>query len=108
MHTFGHPVNLDALLAVANEYGISLIEDGSGVLGSFYKGIHTGNTGLLSVLSFNGNKIVTTGAGGALLTHDQALADRVRHLTTTAKNILGNSTMIRLAIIIVFRISAPH
>ena len=85
MHTFGHPVNLDALLAVANEYGIPLIEDAAESLGSFYKGIHTGNTGLLSVLSFNGNKIVTTGAGGALLTHDQALADRVRHLTTTAK-----------------------
>jgi perosamine synthetase len=85
MHTFGHPVDLEELLAVCNEFGITLIEDAAESLGSFYKGKHTGNTGLISILSFNGNKIVTSGAGGAILTHDKALGEKARHLTTTAK-----------------------
>jgi perosamine synthetase len=85
MHAFGHPVDLDPLAELCDEYGISLVEDAAEALGSRYKGCHVGNHGILSVLSFNGNKIITTGGGGAILTLDDALADRIRHLTTTAK-----------------------
>ncbi|MCC5849009.1 MAG: LegC family aminotransferase [Verrucomicrobia bacterium] len=85
MHSFGHPVRLDEIAAVCEEYGITLIEDAAESLGSFYKGRHTGNTGRLSALSFNGNKIITTGGGGMVLTNDETLAQRAKHLTTTAK-----------------------
>jgi len=85
MHAFGHPVDLDPLLAVCQQFGLELIEDAAESLGSFYKGRHTGNWGRLSALSFNGNKIITTGGGGAILTNDGALAARAKHLTTTAK-----------------------
>lgn len=85
MHTFGHPVDLDAVLALANRYHIILIEDAAEALGSYYKKKHVGNHGLLSALSFNGNKIVTTGGGGAILTNDKALGERAKYLTTTAK-----------------------
>jgi perosamine synthetase len=85
MHTFGHPADLDALLELSGRFGLPLVEDAAESLGSFYRGKHTGRFGLVSALSFNGNKIVTTGGGGALLTEDDALAARMRHLTTTAK-----------------------
>jgi perosamine synthetase len=85
MHTFGHPSDLDGLAAVAAEFGLPLIEDAAESLGSTYKGRHTGTFGRLGVLSFNGNKTVTTGGGGAILTDDNKIAARVRHLTTTAK-----------------------
>lgn len=85
MHTFGHPVDLDRLTEVCQRYNIVLIEDAAESLGSYYKGKHTGHWGLLSAISFNGNKIVTTGGGGAILTNDDTLADRAKHLTTTAK-----------------------
>ena len=85
MHTFGHPVDLDPLVAIAEKYNVALIEDAAESLGSSYKGTHTGNFGRLSVLSFNGNKTVTTGGGGAILTNDDELAKVARHLTTTAK-----------------------
>jgi perosamine synthetase len=85
MHTFGHPVHLDLLLQVCSKYGLELIEDAAESLGSYYKNIHTGNFGRLSALSFNGNKIVTTGGGGAILTNDEALYKEAKHLTTTAK-----------------------
>lgn len=85
MHTFGHPVALDALLEVAAGFGLPVIEDAAESLGSTYKGRHTGTFGRLGVLSFNGNKIVTTGGGGAILTDDTELARRAKHLTTTAK-----------------------
>jgi perosamine synthetase len=85
MHTFGHPVDLDPLLEVCKNFHIELIEDAAESLGSFYKGRHTGNWGRLSALSFNGNKIITTGGGGAILTNDDELAARAKHLTTTAK-----------------------
>ncbi|MGH6946946.1 MAG: LegC family aminotransferase [Kiloniellales bacterium] len=85
MHTFGHPVDLDALAEVAARWKLPLVEDAAEALGSRYKGRHVGRHGLLAALSFNGNKIVTTGGGGALLTHDPALAKAARHLTTTAK-----------------------
>jgi perosamine synthetase len=85
MHTFGHPVDLDPLKAVCERFGLTLIEDSAESLGSFYKGRHTGNWGVLSALSFNGNKTITTGGGGAVLTNDEELGKMAKHLTTTAK-----------------------
>jgi perosamine synthetase len=85
MHTFGHPADLDALVAVAARHGLPLVEDAAESLGSRYHGRHTGTFGVLGTLSFNGNKIVTTGGGGAILTADPALAARAKHLTTTGK-----------------------
>lgn len=85
MHTFGHPVDLDPLLEVCREYKIEMIEDAAESLGSYYKGVHTGNRGILSVLSFNGNKTITTGGGGAIITNDESLGKLAKHLTTTAK-----------------------
>jgi len=85
MHTFGHPVDMDKLKVVADKYNLKIIEDAAESLGSFYKGKHTGNFGDVTALSFNGNKIITTGGGGAILTNDDYLADRAKYLTTTAK-----------------------
>lgn len=85
MHTFGHPSQLDELLQIADDFQLTLIEDAAESLGSFYRGRHTGTFGRLGVLSFNGNKIITTGGGGAILTNDIALAHRAKHITTTAK-----------------------
>lgn len=85
MHTFGHPVDIDELKKVADKYNIIIIEDSAESLGSFYKGIHTGLFGKLGILSFNGNKIVTTGGGGAILTQDEELATKAKHITTTGK-----------------------
>lgn len=85
MHTFGHPVDLDGLLAVAHDFKLALVEDAAESLGSFYHGRHTGTFGLLGTLSFNGNKTITTGGGGAILTNDIELARHAKHLTTTAK-----------------------
>lgn len=85
MHTFGHPVDLDALSEVAARFSLVLIEDAAESLGSRYKGRHTGPLGRLGALSFNGNKIITTGGGGAVITRDAALAARAKHLTTTAR-----------------------
>ncbi len=84
MHTFGHPADLDGLVSVCAQWGIILIEDAAESLGSFYKGKHTGSFGLLAALSFNGNKIITTGGGGALLTNLE-IGSKAKHLTTTAK-----------------------
>lgn len=85
MHTFGHPVDLDYLVEVCEAFKLELIEDAAESLGSFYKGRHTGNWGKLSVLSFNGNKTITTGGGGAILTNDEELGKMAKHITTTAK-----------------------
>ena len=85
MHTFGHPVDVDGLLALAHDFNIALIEDAAESLGSYYHGQHTGTFGLMGTLSFNGNKTITTGGGGAILTNDTALAKRAKHLSTTAK-----------------------
>ena len=85
MHTFGHPVDLEGLLAIASDFHITLVEDAAESLGSYYFGKHTGTFGLLGTLSFNGNKTITTGGGGAILTNDSQLASRAKHLTTTAK-----------------------
>jgi perosamine synthetase len=85
MHTLGHPVDLDALSEIAKQYNLALIEDAAEALGSYYKGVHVGHHGLLGTLSFNGNKIITTGGGGAILTNDATLAKQAKHITTTAK-----------------------
>lgn len=85
MHTFGHPVDLDGMAATANEFRLSLVEDAAESVGSFYHGRHTGTFGRIGVLSFNGNKTITTGGGGAILTDDEHLGRRAKHLTTTAK-----------------------
>ena len=85
VHVFGHPVDLDALQAVADRYGLPIVEDAAESLGSTYKGQATGSFGRMAALSFNGNKIITTGGGGAIVTTDPELARRSRHLTTTAK-----------------------
>lgn len=85
MHTFGHPVDMDSLMDLASEFNLALVEDAAESLGSTYKGAQTGTMGKLGVLSFNGNKTITTGGGGAILTNDPELARQAKHLTTTAK-----------------------
>jgi perosamine synthetase len=85
MHVFGHPVDIDGLLSVAHEFGLVMVEDAAESLGSFYHGAHTGTFGLLGTLSFNGNKTITTGGGGAIITDNAQLASAAKHLTTTAK-----------------------
>jgi aminotransferase in exopolysaccharide biosynthesis len=84
MHTFGHPVKLDELLDLCNRWNIHLVEDAAESLGSLYKGGHTGTFGLVGTLSFNGNKVMTTGGGGMVLTNAE-LGAKAKHLTTTAK-----------------------
>jgi len=85
MHTFGHPARVDELREVCDRFCIELIEDAAESLGSLYKGSHTGTFANMSALSFNGNKIITTGGGGMVLCNQDALAHRVKHVTTTAK-----------------------
>jgi perosamine synthetase len=85
MHTFGHPVDMEPLLALADALGLWVIEDAAEAIGSRYKGRPAGSWGRLAAFSFNGNKIVTTGGGGAIATNDAELAQRAKHLTTTAK-----------------------
>ena len=85
MHTFGHPVDMDKLIKISKKYNIEIVEDAAESLGSFYKGIHTGNFGKISAISFNGNKIITTGGGGCIITNDEELAKKAKHITTTAK-----------------------
>lgn len=85
MHSFGLPCRINELLAICEEWGLPLIEDAAEALGSLYQDRHCGIFGLIGTLSFNGNKIVTTGGGGAILTNDAELGRRAKHLTTTAK-----------------------
>ncbi|ENM5927019.1 LegC family aminotransferase [Vibrio mimicus] len=85
MHTFGHPVELDELLAVCLKWNITLVEDAAESLGSFYKGKHTGTLGEFGAVSFNGNKIITTGGGGMVLCGTEEAGRRTKHVTTTAK-----------------------
>jgi aminotransferase in exopolysaccharide biosynthesis len=85
MHAFGHPADIDGLLGLARDFHLTLVEDAAESLGSLYHGVHTGTFGTFGTLSFNGNKTITTGGGGALLTNDAALARRAKHVTTTAK-----------------------
>jgi dTDP-4-amino-4,6-dideoxygalactose transaminase len=85
MHTFGHPCDITGVAAVAMDFGFPVVEDAAESLGSMVNAQHTGTFGLLGILSINGNKIVTSGGGGAILTNDSDLAQREKHLTTTAK-----------------------
>lgn len=85
MHTFGHPCRIDEIVVICNEYGIPVVEDAAESLGSFYKEKHTGTFGQMGIFSFNGNKTITCGGGGAIVTNDEALAHRAKHITTTAK-----------------------
>ncbi len=85
MHTFGHPVHLDELVAVCDRYHLELVEDAAESLGSFYKGKHTGTFGKIGAISFNGNKTITTGGGGMLLFRDEELGKFAKHITTQAK-----------------------
>jgi len=85
MHTFGFPVQLDEINEICNRYNIVLVEDAAESLGSLYKQKHTGTIGKLAAISFNGNKIITAGGGGIVLTNDEVMAARVKHITTTAK-----------------------
>lgn len=85
MHTFGTPCRIREIVEICNSYGIPVVEDAAESLGSFVENQHVGTFGKVSAVSFNGNKIITTGGGGMILTEDQALAIRAKHLTTTAK-----------------------
>lgn len=85
MHTFGHPCRIDEIIEVCNKYNIPVVEDAAESLGSFYKNQHTGTFAEIGVLSFNGNKTITTGGGGMLLFKDKKLAQKAKHLTTQAK-----------------------
>ena len=85
MHTFGHPCKIDEIATICHEYNIALVEDAAESLGSYYKGQHTGTFGKVAAFSFNGNKTITTGGGGMIITDDEVLAKYAKHLTTTAK-----------------------
>lgn len=85
MHTFGHPCRIDAIASICEEFGIPLIEDAAESLGSYYQGRHTGTFGKMAAFSFNGNKTITTGGGGMIITDDEMLAKHAKHITTTAK-----------------------
>ena len=85
MHTYGHPCKIDEIKEICDEHHITLIEDAAESLGSFYKGRHTGTFGELGTISFNGNKVITAGGGGCIITNKKFLAEKAKHLTTTAK-----------------------
>ena len=85
VHTLGHPCRIDEIKSICEEWHITLLEDAAESLGSLYKGQHTGTFGKLGVISFNGNKIITSGGGGCIITNDDQLAIKAKHITTTAK-----------------------
>ncbi len=85
VHIFGHPCRIDELRQLADEHGLVLVEDAAESLGSTFRGQHTGTFGHAGILSFNGNKIITTGGGGMVLTDDAGLAESIRHLVNVAK-----------------------
>ena len=85
MHTFGHPIELDEMIAVCNKWNLPIVEDAAESLGSLYKGEHAGTLGDFGALSFNGNKIITTGSGGMVLCRSEEDGERTKHVTTTAK-----------------------
>ncbi len=89
VHTYGHPVNMDDLLRLSKKFKLEIVEDAAEGLGSFFKKKHVGTFGKLGILSFNGNKIITTGGGGVILTNNRSLAIKAKHLSTTAKVIKG-------------------
>ena len=85
MHTFGHPARIGEIEGVCSSFGIPMVEDAAEALGSLVGGRHVGRHGIAAILSFNGNKPVTTGGGGMVITDDDVFADRIRSLSTTAK-----------------------
>jgi perosamine synthetase len=85
VHIFGHPIDMDAINEVAHRFHLPVVEDAAEAIGSYDKGRHAGTLGSVGTLSFNGNKTITTGGGGAILTNDSALAGRIKHLSTTAR-----------------------
>lgn len=85
MHTFGHVTDMDEIVSLADRWNLNVVEDAAEALGSYFKGKHAGTFGKLGIISFNGNKTITTGGGGAILTDDESLARKAKHLTTTAK-----------------------
>ena len=85
MHTYGHPCKIDEIKEICKEYKIFLIEDAAESVGSLFKERHTGTIGRIGTLSFNGNKIITAGGGGCIITNDEILARKAKHLSTTAK-----------------------
>lgn len=85
MHTFGHPCKIDEIKTICDEWHIALVEDAAESLGSYYGGRHTGTFGLVGAISFNGNKIITSGGGGCIITNDEVIAKKAKHITTTAK-----------------------
>jgi perosamine synthetase len=85
MHTFGHPVEIDTIVNICEKYNVVLVEDAAESIGSFYKNIHTGNFGKLGAFSFNGNKTITCGGGGVIVTNDERVGKLGKHLTTQAK-----------------------
>lgn len=85
MHTFGHPCRIEEIAKICEEFSIPLVEDAAESLGSLFNGKHTGTFGKVAAFSFNGNKTITTGGGGMIITNDESLAKRAKHITTTAK-----------------------
>jgi aminotransferase in exopolysaccharide biosynthesis len=85
VHIFGHPCRIDEIVGICSQYNIPVVEDAAESMGSLYKGRHTGTFGKMGVYSFNGNKTITCGGGGAMVTDDESLAKHAKHLTTTAK-----------------------
>ncbi len=85
MHTFGHPCRIDEIVEICNKHNILVVEDAAESLGSYFNGQHTGTFGKIGVLSFNGNKTITTGGGGMILTNDESLGKHIKHLATQAK-----------------------
>ena len=85
MHTLGYPCRIEDIIKICNDYNIPVIEDAAEALGSLYKNKHLGTYGKIGVFSFNGNKIITTGGGGMIVTEDKKLANLIKHLSTTSK-----------------------
>ena len=85
MHTFGHACRIEEILAICEHYHIAVVEDAAEAMGSYYKGKHLGTFAPIGAISFNGNKTITTGGGGMILTNDETIAHRAKHLTTQAK-----------------------
>ncbi|MCF6269626.1 MAG: LegC family aminotransferase [Melioribacteraceae bacterium] len=85
VHIFGHPNRIDEIVEIAQKYNLKVVEDSAESLGSFYKGKHTGTFGDVGILSYNGNKALTTGGGGMLITNSKEFAEHAKHITTTAK-----------------------
>ena len=100
MHTYGHPSKIDQILEISKEYNLKLVEDAAESLGSFYNKKHTGTFGDIGILSFNGNKIITTGGGGALLTEDETLAKSANIFLALLKSLINGDIFIMISDII--------